>query len=56
MPLRVDILYTTAKGQECRPLFELRDGVVRALDPFAEELARDGIKEKFGQCPYLGGK
>lgn len=22
----------------------------------AEELARDGIKEKFGQCPYLGGK
>ncbi len=22
----------------------------------AEELARDGIKEKFDQCPYLGGK
>lgn len=22
----------------------------------AEDLARDGIKEKFGQCPYLGGK
>lgn len=43
MPLRVDILYTTAKGQERRPLFELREGVVRSLDPFAEELARDGI-------------
>ena len=43
MPLRVDILYTTANGQECQPLFELRDGAVRPLAPFAEELARDGI-------------
>ena len=43
MPHRVDILYTTAKGQERHPLFELRGGVVQPLDPFAEELARDGI-------------
>jgi hypothetical protein len=43
MALRVDILYTTEKGQERFPLFEMKDGVIRAFDPFAEDLARNGI-------------
>jgi hypothetical protein len=43
MALRVDILYTTEKGQERFPLFEMKDGVIRPLDPFAEDLAQNGI-------------